>query len=663
MNKMNHTVLLVIFITVKLLVPLVNGNDIWVEQSPSFTIDYTNNCFLKDGKPFRFVSGSMHYFRVPRSRWKDRMAKMKAAGLNALQTYVEWSSHEVQPGLFYFEGDYDLVQYIKTAQQVGLLVILRPGPYIDAERDMGGLPFWLLGVKRDIKLRSMDPEYMYYVDRWFGKLLPMIWPLLYSNGGPVIAVQVENEYGSYSACDFAYTAYLRDLFIKFLGDNIVLFTTDGYLNLMCGKIDRVFSTVDFGIETNVTHAFHHQRLHQSRGPLVNSEFYPGWLDYWGYPHANVSTESVCETLEEILSMNASVNIYMFHGGTSFGFGSGAGLGRVFKVSPTSYDYDAPLSEAGDPTEKYFSMRKVIGKFLPLPSEPVPGPSVKLALGTVDMKTTWFPLLDFLPYMVKSFKSKYPLSFEDIGQRDGFLMYTTKVDFRPTDPAILNIPGLRDRGYIFVEKQLQGILDRGEKIFTLPIKISRSQNLAIFVENQGRVCFGNGIHDRKGIVDNVTIGSVLLTNWTILPWNPDFMHENTLFEKLLLKHSNKNVNLGLWNNNDKVIYPSVFRGSFVLPEDITDLSFDTFLRLDGWHKGVVYLNNYSLGRYWPVVGPQETLYVPGSFFRLYPSINTITVMEQERSPCEVNPTCSVEFVAKPVINSLTPNSIEMNELDS
>ncbi|CAM1321929.1 GLB1L (predicted) [Pycnogonum litorale] len=278
-------------------------------SSRSFIIDYERDCFLKDGEPFRYISGTMHYFRVPRIYWKDRMAKMKILGLNALQTYVDWSQHEPEPGEYKFDGELDFVEYVKLAQKMGLLVIFRPGPYIDAERDFGGLPYWLLKDKH-LRVRSSDPSYWTPVRKWLQVLLPKVKPLLYSNGGPIISAQVENEYGSYFTHDKIYTGNLRDLLIKELGDDLILFTVDGDSvgDLKNGVVDGVYATVDFGSATNVETAFKVQRKFQRKGPLVNSEYYSGWLDHWRYPHANVSGERVAATLDKILALNASVNM-------------------------------------------------------------------------------------------------------------------------------------------------------------------------------------------------------------------------------------------------------------------------------------------------------------------------------------------------------------------
>uniref|UniRef100_A0A8D0HCL4 Galactosidase beta 1 like n=1 Tax=Sphenodon punctatus TaxID=8508 RepID=A0A8D0HCL4_SPHPU len=339
----------------------------------SFGIDYANNCFLKDGAPFRYISGSIHYARVPAPSWKDRLLKMYMSGLNAVQVYVPWNYHEPLPGLFNFADDRDLEAFLDLTAQLGLLVILRPGPYICAEWEMGGLPAWLLW-KPDIKLRSSDPDFLQAVDSWLDVLLPMIKPRLYHNGGNIISIKVENEYGSYYACDYDYLRHLLAAFRARLGAQVLLFTTDGNKEaaLRCGTLQGLYATVDFGPGRNVTAAFAVQRLYEPKGPLVNSEYYTGWLDYWGQPHSSTDPELVASGLQDMLKLGASVNMYMFQGGTNFGYWSGADYKDKYKPVTTSYDYDAPLSEAGDPTPKLFAIRTVIGKVLgPVPSSSLP----------------------------------------------------------------------------------------------------------------------------------------------------------------------------------------------------------------------------------------------------------------------------------------------------
>ncbi|XP_042331102.1 beta-galactosidase isoform X2 [Sceloporus undulatus] len=418
----------------------------------SFGIDYERNCFLKDGQPFRYISGSIHYSRIPRYYWKDRLLKMKMAGLDAIQTYVPWNFHEPERGVYNFTGDQDLEYFLQLTEEVGLLVILRAGPYICAEWDMGGLPAWLL-EKESIVLRSSDPDYLAAVESWMGVLLPKMRLHLYQNGGPIIMVQVENEYGSYFACDFDYLRYLKNLFRQFLGDEVVLFTTDGAspIFLRCGALQGLYSTVDFGPGRNVTAAFLTQRHSEPKGPLVNSEFYTGWLDHWGQRHSTVPASILAKSLYEILASGANVNMYMFIGGTNFGYWNGANM--PYMPQPTSYDYDAPLSEAGDLTEKYFAIMEVIAMFKQIPEGPIPPTTPKFAYGRVPLRkagTVRERLKDLSPS--GPVKTAYPLTFVQLKQYFGYVLYRTKLPKNCSAETLQSsiYGGIHDRAYVSVD---------------------------------------------------------------------------------------------------------------------------------------------------------------------------------------------------------------------
>ncbi|XP_045153612.1 beta-galactosidase [Echinops telfairi] len=473
-----------------LLGPLLAGpaHGLHVSQR-TFAIDYSQDSFLKDGQRFRYVSGSIHYHRIPSFYWKDRLLKMRMAGLNAIQMYVPWNFHEPLPGQYQFSDDHDVGHFIKLAQELGLLVILRPGPYICAEWDMGGLPAWLL-EKESIVLRSSDPDYLAAVDKWLGVLLPKMKPLLYQNGGPIIAVQVENEYGSYFACDYDYLRFLQKLFRHHLGDDVVLFTTDGWSEafLKCGALQGLYATVDFGPGVNITAAFLNQRSVEPRGPLVNSEFYTGWLDHWGQPHSTVSTQAVASSLYNILALGANVNLYMFIGGTNFAYWNGANT--PYAAQPTSYDYDAPLSEAGDLTEKYFAVRNVIRKFEQVPEGPIPPSTPKFAYGRValtQLKTVEEALNILSPS--GPVKSLYPLTFVKVKQ----------------------VP--------------QGILERNN-VTTLNISGEAGATLDLLVENMGRVNYGRFNNDFK--VGYAHQGQVWINGFNLGRYWPARGPQKTLF---------------------------------------------------------------------------------------------------------------------------------------
>ncbi|KAI1304944.1 Beta-galactosidase [Halotydeus destructor] len=599
----------------------------------SFVIDYENNQFLRDGQPFRYVSGEMHYFRVRRELWRDRLTKMRLAGLNAVQTYIEWSTHEPEPGSFIQLED--ITDFIKTAQEVGLLVILRPGPYICAERDFGGFPYWLLQIEPAVIVRSYDLTYLHYVNNYLGVVLTAVRPLLYANGGPVIMVQVENEYGNYG-CDKMYTSSLRDMFRKFLGDDVVLFTTDNASqDVHCGKIEGVYATVDFGVSSDVDAAFAMQRQVEPSGPLVNSEFYTGWLDHWSEPHQTVGMDHIGKTLMKILDKNASVSMYMFHGGTNFDYKNGAnGDDIAFRPQPTSYDYDAPLTEAGDPSSKYFAIRNLIGRYLPLPNGTLPKPAPKLKLDQVQLYP-FASLSEILSYLSTKTTAEYPMTFEQLGVAGGYVIYRTTINFQSSDPSQLTISGLRDRAQVILDGKLVGILSRREGIYSMPVQASQMADLVVIVESQGRLNNGAYIpYDRKGITGNVTLGSTVLTSWT--------HHYDLILGPVSRDHFK--------SRDQPTSGPAAYFGTFSLPPASQGL--DTYLRLDGWGKGVAFVNGVNIGRYWPDQGPQVTLYVPNTLLETATE-NYISLFETERAPCLQEATCAVSFCDTPVISGLTP----------
>ncbi|XP_076583482.1 beta-galactosidase [Chaetodon auriga] len=622
---------------VLLLLLLLCGHSLAAPRS--FSVDYESDCFRKDGEEFRFISGSIHYSRIPRVYWRDRLLKMYMAGLNAIQTYVPWNYHEDSPGQYSFSGDRDVEHFLQLAKDIGLLVILRPGPYICAEWDMGGLPARLLN-KKDIVLRSSDPDYLAEVDMWMGRLLPMMKPYLYHNGGPIITVQVENEYGSYFTCDYNYMRHLLRLFRFHLGDEVVLFTTDGAgVNyLKCGALQNLYATVDFGPGGNVSAAFEAQRHAEPRGPLVNSEFYTGWLDHWGSRHAVVSTATVAKSLNEILAMGANVNLYMFIGGTNFGYWNGAN--SPYAAQPTSYDYDAPLTEAGDLTEKYFAIREVIRMYRNVPEGPIPPTTPKYAYGTVVMTmlqtvTDALENLSFGPV-----RSSNPQTFTELKQAFGYVLYRTTLPVNCTTPTPLSSPlnGVHDRAYVSVDGVSVGVLERNMAL-TVNVTGAAGSRLDILVENMGRINYGKGINDFKGLVSSLTLGADTLQDWTMFSLRID-----------------EAVRLGLLDETRPSVapqpaafsLPAFYQGSFVIPDGIPDLPQDTFISLPRWKKGQVWINGFNVGRYWPARGPQLTLFVPASILSTA-AANNVTVLELEEAPCSSGP-CRVEFTASPILNA-------------
>lgn len=618
-----------------------------LSRGRSFVIDYENGMFLKDGAPFRFVSGSLHYFRVPKAYWMDRLVNMKMAGLNVLHTYVEWSGHEPEPGAYNFENEYDLEEFLDMADDLGFLVMFRPGPYICAERDNGGLPYWLLREHPHMKYRSSHPAYLNAVDRFFNYLLNMMKPYLYKNGGPIISVQVENEYGSYPECDKDYMLHLVELIQKHIGADVPLFRSNQADESLfdCDNVRDTLPTINMKHDFNSSRALEIVRNSlkkngKNKGPFVVTEYYSGWMDHWGEPHANVDPAEVAKTFDELMNLGASVNFYMFHGGTNFGFTSGSSP----PIVPTSYDYDAPLSEDGDPTPMYYMLRNVTSKYMPLPPGETPRPKPKMRLGSVPLTqsiTLEQVLKRFRRHkLLRAATSDMPKTFEELGQDYGYLVYTTIVDFQPKKQEMLTVDGLKDRGYVYTETS-RHILSRVDNQLSVPITIKKGGRLKIIVENQGRTNFGLRNHDVKGITSRVTLGERTLRGWTT-----EAVPITQVDDICEILNVVKNTRYGE--------VPGFFYGTFGLPEGTKPL--DTFLEPIGWTKGVAFVNGINLGRYWPKKGPQVTLYVPASFLLPFPSENTVLLFEMEEGPTE-DP--QVKFHKRPVLNRLTRNENDTN----
>lgn len=592
----------------------------------------------------------MHYSRVPSFYWKDRLLKFVAGGLNAVQTYVPWNFHESTPGQYDFSGDKDLVTFIKMAQEVGLDVILRPGPYICAEWDMGGLPSWLLRNK-GIVLRTYDTVYLHYVDKWMSVLLPKIKPLLYENGGPIITVQVENEYGSYYACDRLYMTHLHNVFRQYLGNNVVLFTTDGDSEelLKCGSNpDLFYATVDFGVTFNPELNFASQRAVEPHGPLVNSEFYTGWLDYWGKNHSRVDSKQLADSLDAILKLNASVNMYMFIGGTNFQFWNGADApDSSYLPVPTSYDYDAPLTEAGDPWEKLTMIRDVIRGYRKVPMI-IPPPTPKSSYGEKITQDGVCSLWDALALFGNRSASPSPISMEDLGESFGFVCYFHTLANGSAQTGDLEINQCHDRAsvYTFQQRgsgfQLKGIGMRSTNdtvtIADVDLPAGTSANpvtLIIIVENTGRVNYGPYINDSKGILGDVIFANKTHST-TLLGWESIALPMSTIEGKVLFKPQ-LSTNLP----TSIVFYQFHFH--------IGGVANDTYLSVDNWTKGIAFVNGFNIGRYWPVRGPQKTLYVPANILKSN-SQNTVVLFEIDKAPCNEKDKkkCFISFTTTPNI---------------
>lgn len=606
--------------------------------------------FYLEGKPFRILSGSIHYFRVVPEYWRDRLLKLKAMGLNTVETYVPWNLHEEIRGQFNFQGILDVVHFIKLAQDIGLYVIIRPGPYICAEWELGGLPSWLLRDPK-MKLRSMHPAYIHAVDNYFNKLLPMFVPLQFSYGGPIIAFQVENEYGSFGEnLSVEYMTHLKKLMIK-NGLKELLFTSDGIKQLKAHHyphVRGVLKTANF--QNNVTNKLIDLKQLQPDKPLMVTEFWPGWFDHWGEPHHQMEAEKVAQRVSNVLEAGASINLYMFHGGTTFGFLNGANaVWKNFQYEPTvsSYDYDAPLSEAGDVTKKYKLLRDVLAKYNPDVKGKIPFKEKheRTAYEDVEMKHV-VALSDIFPLFGPPIQLENVVPMEELpinknsGQSFGFILYQTELESFPTEIIIRNV---RDRAQVFLDFELVKTIDamKADQRFIderelwdvkIPVnggkKIKEAVQLDILVENMGRVNYGLDMdRQRKGILRGVEVDGKRKTNWNIYPmeFKPNF------FEKLQEQAEWRKIGM-----ENLPPMPSLYRGTF----DINSNPKDTFLHMKDWTKGIVFINGHNLGRYWKI-GPQLTMYLPSPWLRK--GTNELLIFELHR--CE---TPVASFVEEPKI---------------
>ncbi len=600
-----------------------------------FSIDEQQGKFLIDGKPLQVISGEMHYPRIPPEYWRDRLLKAKAMGLNTIATYVFWNVHEPRPGEFDFRGAADVAAFVRMAGEVGLYVILRPGPYVCAEWEFGGFPAWLL-KDRGTMVRSLDARFMQAADRYLKRLGQEVAGLLNSRGGPIIMVQVENEYGSYDPGNPTYQRWrdklkeyglyrrtggpylerLLDITRK-AGFDVPLFTADGPIQMPYGMIPGVLPAVneEFIGERILTSI----GRYRPKGPYFLAEFYPGWLDHWGEPHARVESGKLATGLDWALSRGISINFYMFHGGTTFGFMNGANYDRDYQPQTSSYDYDAPLDEAGRITPKFIALRDVIRRHLPagtvIPEAP---PTRTIEIPRFEIGETAL-LSDTLPAAIRS---ERPLSMEDVGQAYGYIWYRTRIP--PSASGRLAIAELRDYAVVLLDGRKVASLDRRKRQNGVDLKAGAAgATLDLLVENVGRINSGGLLADnRKGITESVTLDGRELTGWEIFPL-PMQQAPAAAFAR-----------------KDPGGAPALRRGSFQVADPA-----DTFLDMRGWEKGCVFVNGHNLGRYWSV-GPQQTLYLPGVWLKK--GVNEIVIVAVEAGTQR-----SIQGLREPVLNQLVP----------
>ena len=569
----------------------------------TFTVG--DKTFLLNGKPFVVKAAELHYPRIPRPYWEHRIKMCKALGMNTVCLYVFWNIHEQQEGRFDFTGNNDVAEFCRLAQRNGLYVIVRPGPYVCAEWEMGGLPWWLL-KKKDIRLREPDPYFMERVKLFERKVGEQLASLTIQNGGPIIMVQVENEYGSYGE-NKAYVSAIRDIVRQSGFDKVTLFQCDWASNFEKNGLDDLVWTMNFGTGADIDQQFRRLGELRPNAPQMCSEFWSGWFDKWGARHETRPAKAMVEGIDEMLSKGISFSLYMTHGGTSFGHWAGANS-PGFAPDVTSYDYDAPINEYGQATPKYWELRRTMEKYNDGGKLPAP-PKAPMPVITIPK----FVLTEYAPLgngMGSSVQSRDIRSFEDMDMGWGIADYSTALPKIPVGSMLtLNEP--HDFAQVFVDGKYIGKIDRvkNEKTLMLP-PVEKGAELCIRIEAMGRINFGRAIKDYKGITKEVTISAEMdgheaswnLKNWTIVPIPDNYetavkaLSVGTETSKRTRQHAKLLTKAGY------------YRGHFTLRKPD-----DTFLNMEAFGKGQVYVNGHAIGRFWNI-GPQQTLYLPGCWLK-------------------------------------------------
>ena len=562
-------------------------------QKPNRTFKLGTNEFLLDGHPFQIISGEMHPARIPAEYWRHRIMMAKAMGCNTISVYIFWNYHESEEGVYDFtSGNHNLAEFFNIVEEEGMWLILRPGPYVCAEWDLGGIPSYLLKIP-DIKLRSLDPRYMAAVERYIGKLSEVIKPFQITKGGPILLLQIENEYGSFGK-DRNYLLKLKEIWAS-MGIDIPTFTCDGPTKEMLEAgslpgsavgLNSLRSLADFDLAAKINPGV----------PVFSSETYPGWLTHWGEKWARRDTTDLLSEVKFLMDNKKSFNFYVIHGGTNFEYTAGANSGdKGYEPDVTSYDYDAPINEQGQPTAKYMSLRRLIGSYLPkgkiLPPIPDSVPAIVITPLTMQPFTS---VWDNLPQPVSSVQ---PKTFEAYGQYHGFVLYKTELNGIKNGKLI--VTDIHDYATVFLNGNYIGKLDRREGVNSIDIPSSNTEVpvLEIFVEAMGHINFGKNIIDRKGITDSVTLNGTKLLNWQAynLPMDKKYIWD--------LRSSGKSLKK-----------PGVFfKGNFVLSKGEGNLFSDTYIDVSNFIKGIVWVNGHNLGRYWNI-GPQKRLYCPSTWLR-------------------------------------------------
>jgi len=560
------------------------------QAAPRFAIDGAQ--FKLDGRPFVIRSGEMHYPRIPRSAWRERLRMARAMGLNTVTTYAFWSLHEPEPGQWDFSGQNDLRAFVQAAAEEGLQVVLRPGPYVCAEVDFGGFPAWLLRTP-GLRVRSMDARYLAASARYFKRLAQEIGDLQSGRGGPILMLQLENEYGSFGR-DHDYLRAVRTQ-MQEAGLDAPLFTSDGGTAKLLdgGTLPDVPAVVNFGGGADDAKAsIEALAAWRPQGPRMAGEYWAGWFDHWGEAHHRQSPEEAARTVDWLLARGTSFNLYMFHGGTSFGWLAGANYSATEPYQPdtTSYDYDAALDEAGRVTPKFLALREVIARHAGEPLRPLPAYPQPQALPPFALKPAG-TLLARLDALSQARPSRWVRPMEDYGQNYGYILYRKRLDARAKGQLVLD--DLRDQALVMADGQVIGRLDRRRGDKALAVDLPAGTQLDLLVEAMGRIGFGARLVDEyKGIVRGVKLDQEELEGWTVhsLPM------DDAALQRLAGDAKAPQTGAGFW------------RGTLNLKQPV-----DTFLDTRGWGKGQVWVNGHHLGRFWSI-GPQQTLYLPASWLK-------------------------------------------------
>jgi beta-galactosidase len=568
------------------------------KQKVKHTFSFSPTEFILDEEPFQIISGEMHPARIPAEYWRHRIRLAKAMGCNTISAYIFWNYHETEEGIYDFSTEnHNITEFIKIVQDEEMWLILRPGPYVCAEWELGGIPPYLLRIP-DIRLRCMDPRYMAAAERYITRLSEEIRPYLVTKGGPILMIQIENEYGSFGN-DRDYLLRLKEVWSE-NGIDVPTFTADGptIKMLEAGSLpgsavglDSGSSPEDFELAAKVNPGV----------PVFSSETYPGWLTHWGEEWARPDTAELYREIKFLMQNKKSFNLYVIHGGTNFGFTAGANSGgKGYEPDVTSYDYDAPINEQGNPTYKYMKIRDIIGSYLPkgkkLPSIPDPVPAIEIPL---IFPAKFTSIWDNLP---QPLNSDTPKSFEAYGQDYGFILY--KTELIGSKQGKLTVTDIHDYATVFLNGVFVGTLNRRDGIDTITLPASKTDNpvLEILVEGMGRINYGQHLIDRKGITEKVTLNDTTLMNWKIykLPMDKKFIYD--------LRSTGKVINKsGIF-----------FKGNFSLA-----YTGDTYFDVSGFNKGIVWVNGHNLGRYWDI-GPQKRLYCPATFMRA--GLNEIMILD-------------------------------------